>query len=178
VINFKSAGTVVPLIQKEFRPNQKNCTTSNDLRNPTNFVYIYRSLEVMHRFMMDVVGNLILPYSLLGAQIVLFCNVSILRDTKVDAILVIISTFTLIILFVGLEFCGRFYKNSQMTIKSWQNFNCSKSGKQIINKFRKGCVPLKFETRGYFVIRRSTALVFLKGIIRGTFRVLLTLKDA
>jgi len=168
-------GVMVPLIMKEFRPNQSNYMTSNRMRRPYNLMRAYRTVEVVHVMGIDLIGKLILPYYTVAGQFILFCNVSALREESVDIVLVLFSLIAQTIAFIALEFCGRFSMNAIATVNSWKYLNCSYFDKKCLNKFRKSCIPLRVETKGYFVIKRLTVIKFLRSIVRGTFRTLMAL---
>jgi len=162
---------------KEFRPNQLNYKTTNRLRRPYNLIHAYRTFEVMHGVAMDLIGKLILPYYTIAGQFILFWNFSALREESLDVVLLLFSFISQLCTVFALEFSGRFSKNAILTVQSWKYMNCSYFDKKCLNKFRKSCVPLRIETKGYFVIKRLTVLKFLRSIVKGTFRALLTLNS-
>jgi len=168
---------MVPLIRKEFRPNQSGYTTSNRMRIPYNLMHAYRTVEVVHRMGMDLIGKLILPYYTIAGQFILFCNVLGLQEETTDVILLLLSFVAQCTAFSALEFGGKFSKNAIATVKSWKYLNYSYFDKKWLNKFRKSCIPLRIETKGYFVVKRLTVLKFLRSIVKGTFRALITLNN-
>lgn len=78
-----------------------------------------------------------------------------------------------------LKFGGLFREKSKETLKSWKMFRgkggTGKGGKYL-RKLSKSCRPLFLGTEGYFIMGRLSILKFLRGIVKGTFRMLLTIK--
>lgn len=75
-----------------------------------------------------------------------------------------------------LEICGRYNAESKKTLDSWKFLeHRGKEEKKLMSKVRKSCRPFSFGEKGIFVIKRMTVLKFLRGIVKGTFRALLTL---
>jgi hypothetical protein len=144
-----------------------------------NLVLEYRAVEILHISGISTFGSLFLPLHVLLGQFILFSNVSALRGGKdFDYNFVILSFYAQAAWFCVLEFGGRFHKNSTKTVKSWKCLAFkTKAEAKYMSKFRKACVPLKIETKGMFSIRRLTVLKFVRSVVRGTFRAVLTLKS-
>lgn len=77
---------------------------------------------------------------------------------------------------IALELSGRFYSQSKQTLGSWRNLAFkSAADKKFMSKFKRGCYPMALGERGVFGIKQISVLKFLRAIIKGTFRALLTL---
>jgi hypothetical protein len=163
----------------EFRPNQSRYRTINALRKPMNLVLEYRMVEILHKLGMSTFGSLLLPFHILMGQFILFSNVSALRGGKdFDFNFIILSFYAQAAWFCVLEFGGRFHKNSTKTVKSWKYFNFkTKAEAKYMSKFRKACVPLCLEAKGVFSVKRLSVLKFIRSVVRGTFRAVLTLNS-
>jgi hypothetical protein len=89
------------------------------------------------------------------------------------------AAITLLVFWVGvLETAGRFHKLSRSSIKSWKKegkMSGSKYERKVIGRFCKSCKPLSMGFEGTFVIKRLSAIKFLRAVIKGTFRALVTL---
>jgi hypothetical protein len=89
------------------------------------------------------------------------------------------AAITLLVFWVGvLETAGRFHKLSRSSIKSWKKegkMSGSKYERKVIGRFCKSCKPLSMGLEGTFVIKRLSAIKFLRAVIKGTFRALVTL---
>lgn len=77
---------------------------------------------------------------------------------------------------IVLELSGRFHTQSVRTLASWKGLDFKTGAeKKYMSKFKKGCYPLSIGERGLFIVRRISVLKFLRAIVKGTFRALLTI---
>lgn len=77
---------------------------------------------------------------------------------------------------IMLAVCGKIKLRHKHTVKSWKYFKCdSKLESKYLSKFRKATKPICVGEPGVFEIKRLTVLKFFRGIIKGTFRALLTI---
>jgi len=167
---------------RELRPNKKKYVTRHSLRHSAQLPLFYRQLEILHKAGIRLLGKILLPMQFLIGKFILYGNFTLVRYghilTHLD--LLRISSFVLIFQVVWsltLEFSGQFYRHSIATLISWKGLRIPrKEDRKYMSRFRKSCRPLYIGTEGYFVIRRLTVLKFLRAIIRGTFRSLLTAK--
>lgn len=75
-----------------------------------------------------------------------------------------------------LEISGMFNSYTIKTLKSWDAVSCrSKFETKLFTKCRKYIKPLAIGKEGTMAFQRLTAIKFLRAIITGTFRALLTL---
>lgn len=98
-------------------------------------------------------------------------------DVGTASVLALFSIFGFIILSIDLVAGSYIYMQSQRMLSSWKFFDWPKVKKKYLGKFKKGCRPLAVRAGGYFCIRRLSVLKFWQGIVRGTFRALLALKN-
>jgi len=80
----------------------------------------------------------------------------------------------LVVWLVALELSGRLELGSRRLLMSWKNWNWSVPNKKLLSKFRKSCRPICKRAGSNHLIKRTSVLKFLKGIVRGT-RALLTI---
>lgn len=175
-----------PILSKEFRaqlPYGLNHRTLSKLRLPQNLSIEYRKFEILHSLVIHCISIAIVPFNSAVLHFILFCNFMLIRhghslDNLSLALLIIwtlvLQGFWLMVLEVG----GRFHKFSKSTLNSWKFLNIKdKCKKKYMKKFRKSCKPLYLGMQGYFVMNRLSVLKFLRGVIRGTFRTVVTLKE-
>jgi hypothetical protein len=178
-----NVATIVPILSKELMVSQKihKYRTKDELRRVPNLVLEYRKIELLHKQGMLIYGVLMIPAQSLLAQFILYSNFTLIRhwaDLGLT-VQVIILTFSFAIFTfwcVILEISGRFYVNSITLIKSWKMLEFKSKGEaKFMSKFIKGCRPLSIGLQGYMKVERLSVLKFMKGIVGGTFRALLTL---
>lgn len=174
---------ILRIILKEFKSNRNDYTTIDVLREPDNLVKMYRTFELHHKMAVRVFGMIILPVHtaiMQGIRLVNFILISYYDQLNTITKLMLIG-FTIIaqICWFGPLSCsGLFHQHAVATLKSWKYFKFSnKHDAKYIAKFRKSCKPLVLGTDGYFYIKRITVLKFVRGIITGTFRALLTVRN-
>ncbi|OXA45946.1 hypothetical protein Fcan01_19271 [Folsomia candida] len=138
----------------------------------------YRKFEQLHNYYMPIFGPTFIPFQSIVMQFSLFSNwmllnywgtLGILRLVLILMEAGLISFWTII-----LEFGGRFYEASKRNKESWRQLG---EQSKFVRKWRKSVRHLYAGYEGYHVIRRLSVLKFLKGIVRGTFRILLTFND-
>jgi hypothetical protein len=92
-----------------------------------------------------------------------------------------IAGAALLLFWVGvLETAGRFSKLSRSSIKSWMKEGGQSKlryERKFIGKFCKSCKPLGMGLEGFFVVRRLSAVKFLRFVTKGTFQALVTLNQ-
>ncbi|OXA47877.1 hypothetical protein Fcan01_16939 [Folsomia candida] len=114
-----------------------------------------------------------IPFQTLVIQLSLFCNWMLLAHWDglgFSRYIMLIGGFTLVSFWaVVLQTCGKFYAKNK---ESWRLVE-----DKYFRKWRKSVTPLYFGHPGYYVIKRLSILKFCKTIIRGTFRMMVTLKN-
>jgi hypothetical protein len=171
------------VLKREFKGglNQSEYRTSPTLRHAENLSKEYRTVELLHKRGMAFYGTMVLPTQTILGQFILYCNFTLIRHwTKLDATMkcfISLVTFS-VLCFWGstLEASGRFHMDSTKALKSWKLLNFrNKDEAKYLSKFRKSCRPLTVGTGEVFKIKRLNVLKFFRGIVKGTFRALLTL---
>jgi len=173
---------MAPIITKEFKVNAGAYKTIDTLRTVRNLPSAYRALELYHKVTMEFIGCHIIPVELVIDQLALTCNFILIRHgTKLSLVPFVMASFWALVFqsfwIIFLNLSGLFLKHSTETIESWKylSFSSSKDEK-CFKRFRKSCRPLKIGHGRYYSIKRITVLTFLRGIMRGTFRAVLTLR--
>ncbi|CAL8081110.1 unnamed protein product [Orchesella dallaii] len=188
-----SAGTyamyIIPLVVNEMsfakRGSKKKpmYKTRGSLRQPEVLKCYYRRVEILHLYLLKLFGLILVPIQTLIYQLVLFCNFMLL--TKFDSLskpttimLIIWSGFGTFGWTLTLHIGGQMHVRSSQTLSSWGRHDWgTPRDNKMMSKFRKSCLPLKLGYERTFIIRRLTVLKFLRGVIKGTFRTLLTTKN-
>lgn len=147
--------------------------THSSLRSPDILPLEYRCLELLHRRIMSHFSLGFIPFQTLVIQLSLFCNWMLLAHWDglgFSRYIMLIGGFTLVSFWaVVLQTCGKFYAKNK---ESWRLVE-----DKYFRKWRKSVTPLYFGHPGYYVIKRLSILKFCKTIIRGTFRMMVTLKN-
>jgi len=165
---------------KEFILNKpEKYITKNSLRSLSTILREYRSLEILQKQFLELYGFIFIPFQFLVGNAILYIIYTLLKHGPVlpgsTKLLLILCGINLAIIWpVVLESCGKLHQQGSAIIRSWRYMNCGRHRKYF-SKFRKRCKPFSVGTQGLFTIKRLTVLKFLKGITRGTFRMLLTL---
>lgn len=151
------------------------------IRNlPTN----YRKFENTHHLFMSIAGYFFLPFSFYVNHYVFYCNfILICFIDKLDMHTVfgiIVWDFAAVVVWCTmLHLGGIFREMSKESIRSWmvcRGKGGTEKKRKYLKKFAKSCRPLFVGTEGFIVMRKQSVLKFLRGMTRGTFRMLLTLK--
>ncbi|OXA40164.1 hypothetical protein Fcan01_25046 [Folsomia candida] len=171
----------IPLLFFEFCVGANHQKTKESLRSAWNLPIEYRCVELMHRKLVLIAGYVIMAGHVVVSEFILFANATVILDKggmgmRVKILLLLWSAVGQTIWIFGLEICGRFHEQAKKTLKSWKNMKFrTKEQKLYMNRFRRSCRPLKIGKEGLFIITILTVLKFMKAIIKGTFRAVLTI---
>lgn len=175
---------MMPLNSREFNlslnPSEQRMLPR--FRSHQHFFKEYRAYEILHRQNISIFKFFIIPFQSLVMKCAMFCNFMVIRHwAHMDWIglsfLLFVSILVITFWSFILEFGGNVLWHSKRNIYSWKNPNPAGNsirGKEL-RKFRKSCRPLCVGYDGYFTIKRLSVLKFARSLVRGTFRVLLTL---
>jgi hypothetical protein len=142
-----------------------------------------RSFQLLHKSVFGAIGFALIPLHFICGQFVVFCQYSLITGwSGLDSVskgMLGINGTALLMFWVGvLETAGRFHKLSRSSIKRWKKegkMSESKYERKFIGRFCKSCKPLSMGLEGTFVIKRLSAMKFLRAVIKGTFRAVVTL---
>lgn len=173
---------ITPFYLWELKLGRKKYHTSNDLRTLANIQLMFRATQILHTNCLYVIGILILLLNGYTMYTVMFCNAVLMRYWSA---LMPVSRFQLCAMSVTLLYfwtfvleLGRFFfAKGSKTIGSWKGNKWGSSGSnKEMKKFLRSCRPIVISYESKFVIRRSTLLIFLRGVVRGMFRMLMLLR--
>ncbi|OXA63505.1 hypothetical protein Fcan01_00953 [Folsomia candida] len=163
-------------------PSEKQ-KCSEELRQPGNLTLFYRKVEIIHKLILENYGYFLIPMQTLMGQYGLVCTYSlILQWSEMDGVIkaFLLSQLVMIqgVWAVILGFGGWVYDVSTTIIKSWKYLKLgNKQEAKYMAKFRKSCKPMYLGYPGMFRIRNVTVLKHFQGLTRGTFRMLVTLRN-
>jgi len=176
------------LVTKEFFVETRNpqgnhrYKTINSFRRVKTIILEYRSVDILHQSMLKIVGFNFVPLHIVISNLVLLCNyVLVTQRDKMDglvlAVLAVWSIGTGVFWCICLEFRRYIYSHGKRVLSSWKyNDWLSARNNKLMSRFRKSCRPFRINFESVYVMRRESPLKFLKGLSRGTFRVLLALR--
>ncbi|CAL8121202.1 unnamed protein product [Orchesella dallaii] len=156
--------------------------TRNSLRAVRNIMVAYRTTEILHQNFLRTVGILFVPLHALTGNLVIFSNYVVITQSSemngwLSAMLFMWSLSAGIFWWAVLEIGRYISTRGSRVLSSWKLGDWgSPLNSKIMLRFGKSCRPLMLNYRSTYVIGRQSSIKFVKGITRGTFRVLLTLK--
>lgn len=183
---FLSFFILVRFITKELRLGRRaTYKTSLLLRTPNNITKYYRSLQLLFipfnqsLTLLNVWAHLLMLIFSVFLQVNLVVHWNSIGGWMKTIFITLLCSSNSIWL-CSLEVLGRLGVQSTKTIKSWTNtsanFKLNRMDRIFLKKFQLSCKPIMISYRGFYVVRRSTILAFLKMTNRLTFRTLLTFK--
>lgn len=169
------------LLTQELRLGLNHYITNNSLRASRNLQLSYRSFQILNITVMDLMGKFLVVFNV--AMMMIPINASFNLITHWDdmnflgkAILitgaVLTFNFWMVILQLGKLLCVR----GEKLLLSWKRAKWkSKEEAKLMSKFRKSCQLVLVRHEKIFVVRRITPFLYVKGVVRGIFRFLLTM---
>lgn len=171
-----------PFLVRELNLGRKCYKTERLLRQPLEIIHVYRSAQILQLNANNVVQYLIIPSQTLVLYLTLFACVMIIKFGNVmspsskgmlSSWAFVACTAWTMVLMVG----GYMHWYGKKVLESWKYYKWPRNGdKRVMSRFRKSCKPFMINFGKYYVIRRLSVLKFLRGISRGIFRSLLTLR--
>ncbi len=175
------SGALVPFCTKELNVEKPKYNTVPSLRTPKRLTKVYREVQVGVRILMNVFGLLLVPAQTLITQLAIFVSFLMSEHrnkmgTTTQMVMVswaILSVCTWVLI---LEVAGYVHKYGEEVLKSWKyHVWKTKFERRLMSKFRKSCKPIMIHYERAYTIKRITVLKYVRGIIKGVFRTLLTL---
>lgn len=168
---------ITPFYLRELRMSRPKYTTENRLRTIPNIQIMFRGLQILHSHAMKVLGLLLLMVNGYAMFTTMFCNAVLIlyssRLSLMSRVQLTMMCFSMLLYWLFVLELGRyFFAKGSKTIGSWKGNKWGNDNKQM-KKFQRSCKPILICCGSEFVIRRATVLVFLRGVVRGTFRSLL-----
>lgn len=169
-------------VKKELEMGRAKYKSNDSLRSISNMMHVYRSFQVLQTCAMSFMGIFLVMCNAVFMMCALYANFILIRHwhslqpmTK--------ATFGLgspvLIGFWGfiLDLGRVFSDGSRKVLLSWKTYNWGNAtDAKLMSKFRKSCKPIRVSYGSQFVVGKTSVLRFLKGVVRGTLRALLTTK--
>lgn len=170
------------ILTKELDFSKKRYRTLDRLRNSENLQIVYRGFQILNANMLSFVGPVVLVGHGVCAILPMFCNFILIRYWDIlDAISItsvsIMGIFPLGFWTLVLQFGKYLFVRGNKTLGSWnrQSWGNLRENK-IMKRFGRSCRLVLLRYGNQLVIGRMTQFVFVKAIMRGTFKSLLTIK--
>lgn len=176
---------VVPFVLFEFRVGRKpgKYFAVPNLRKPPTLQIAWRTVQVLQLNINNMLGVFLVPthtffgdFCVLSTYILFKHHKMMATSTKVMLVIWagLSSFFWCLVLLMG----GYIHMFGIKVLTSWKYYKWSEitaREKRILSRFGKSCVPLSIAYGKTFVIRRLTVLKFIRGLVKGIFRTLLTI---
>ncbi len=157
--------------------------TLDTLRNdPNNLRHIYRCFQLLNANAMYITGKYLFAGHVLCLIIPVLCNFILIHYWANLGLLAKVPVMLGLPTSMGywtvvLQFAKYLFVRSTKLLNSW-NGKCwgSKKETSVMNKFRKSCRPVIIHWNKNLVLGRMTQFNYIKGVLRGTGKVLLAAK--
>lgn len=171
------------LFTQELRFGRAHYKSEDILRQPSHLILAYRALQISHTWLMEPLGHFLVFFHTALTIVPVYIFFVIAHHGKrlqvVVSVTLLLSAIVSIMFWLAVIQLGKHLcVGGGKTFGSWKRssfqFRRSKDTK-VLNAFRRSCKPLLISYGRIFKIQRITQLTYSKGIVRGTFRSLLTL---
>lgn len=169
-------------LKKELELGRLKYKSIENLRSVPNVIHVYRSFQVLQMHAMSFMGIFLVMCNAIFMMLALYANVILIRHwyllqpmTKATFVLGSPTLIGFWALFLDL---GRVFSDgSTKVLLSWKTFNWGNAKEaKLMSKFRKSCKPIRVSYGSQFVVGKVSVFKFLRGVVRGTLRALLTTK--
>lgn len=171
----------VAMVTNELRHGRRKYESEDSLRTFRNTMHVYRCLQLFHANVICLFGPYLAVFNAIFMAATIFVSFVLMRYwevlgplTKTCLLLInfILLIFYLTILELGCIFCVGGIK----MFRSWKKVQWSQNRleKKKMKAFQRSCRPILLCWGTHFVIGRQSIIVYGKGVVRGTFRALLT----
>lgn len=173
---------ITPIYIRELRLGRKKYTTLHIFRESANIRHVYRSIQVLHINAFCVFGVYLVICNAHFMCTCLYCNFVLIRywselQTMSRVQLVMWAIMLMGVWCFVMEWGRYFFARGSKVLGSWKGDKWGSIGENVLmKKFRLSCKPILLCYGRQFVIRRVSVLIFCRGVVRRTFRALLTTK--
>lgn len=183
-VGYSYVTLVLPFLAKEIRLGKKSYKSLDRLREPVILMREYRAIQVLQNIFIGLVGRFLFPLQTMATVVFVFSSFMIIKHGYEMGVvpLVLMGSWSLMALF-GWSFilmaAGYLYLSGNKILNSWRcylGWNFVGCSKKVFSKFRRSCKPIMINYGKVFIIRKVSVLIFLRGLMRGMMRALLTLK--
>lgn len=149
--------------------------------NPENLRHVFRCFQLLNANVMCFVGYYITYFHSAFMTIPILGNFIMIAywdhlHLVTRAVLALGSVVAFTFWTTVLQLGKYLYVRGYIILFSWKGANwCTKLERKIMSKFRKSCKPVMIHNGSLLRMTRITQFRFMKGVVRGIFRSLLTL---
>lgn len=178
---FYYGAIITPFVTKEFRMGRTGYKSVAVLRHPETLSMAYRSVQILHKQIVSIIGGLIVPTQAIIAELVVISSYMIIRhghqmNRYSKLMLITWSCGGVIVWWATLYIGGCIHFYGMKVLESWKYHEWDNSfDKKFMKKFTRSCKPLMVNFGSTYVIKRQSALKFLRGLSKGILRILLAL---
>lgn len=169
------------ILTQELRIGQQHYKTVDALRQPEQLTKTFIMLRIIHKYFELTIGRLLLFLHMMmtiGPVLAMFLLIAFSGRLRFfeNALLFVSAVSPTFLWIFTLQVGNYLFVRGNKTVNSWRFFDLSKSRREVksMQKFRRCCKPLLLCYGKTFKVERITQFVYVKGIVRGVFRLLLT----
>lgn len=173
----------VAIIMKELWFGGKIYHSVDELRSFRNVTHVYRCLQVLHREVLPLFGGFLVIVNAFMMLTTIYVNFVLMRYWEMLGPLtksaLFFMDFTLVSFYINLLELGCiFYLRGVKALQSWKGVKWSESMfvNRKMRRFQRSCQPIILCWGNHFIIGRQSIFIYGRGVVRGTFRALLTTK--
>lgn len=175
---------VVPFIAKELSLGKKRYSSTPSLRLLPTLMIEYRAAQLLQNLYNSVIGLFLFPFQSLASLMFMVSSFMVIThwDTLNRISLSLMISWSLlapnawiIVLMMG----AYLHKSGVRVLNSWrhhQQFITSKADRKLMGKFRLSCKSLSVSYNRMYTIKPISTMIFVRGLIKGLLRCLLTMR--
>lgn len=172
---------VTLILTQELCLEKKEYRSVGDLRQAGNLALTYRTLQLLMTIAMEFMGRFLVIFHCATTIIPIYANFVLIRywedmDFVGKGLVFMFAALAIFSWIIVLQFGKYLFIRGENTLCSWKGaqFGSKREGK-IMGRFRKSCRRIVLCHGNTLVLARITQFKYVKGVVRGTFRSLLTL---
>lgn len=172
---------LMPLLIQEFRLGRKSYKSIDLLREPAHLSIAYRANQIFHIKLNNCMGKILFPSQTMSTLLFIFCCYMLMRLRGVMEPMQIcivggLGGVSAVFWSSVLIIFGHIHLNGSKILSSWKRANWKNRKNRIfMDKFRLSCKPIMICWEKRFVVRKTSLLLYLRGLTRGLVRCLLSL---
>lgn len=172
----------LPFVLNELCLGKTKYRATEHLRHSNNLFVVYRMTQIIQEMVNIIIGKLLFPAQAAVTLAYVFGCCIIIRhkkDLSITALTTIIiwSALPNFLWGTALYIGGYLHSSGRKILKSWKYCKWETRGeRKLVLKFAKSCRPLMICYGSFFILRRQSLPMFVKGLIKGLQRGLLVRK--
>lgn len=174
----------VPFLAKELVLGRKSYKSLSKLRTMETLVLEYRAAQLMQNICNALIGPLLIPLQTLITLMFMVSGFIVIRNwstmDSISLMLMLAWAFTAPFFWlVDLMIASYLFRSGKKILNSWKYHQMSIARikeRKLLGKVRVSCRPLSIAYKKIYIIRPTSSMVFIRGLVKGLMRTLLTLK--